>query len=180
MKFEALQKTPIFDSLSTVGKRMFQPNGIFYWSKRAKKEAKINATIGTAMGYESDIIPDGRSSFIPYYLPDINSFIQMEPERMTAYAPVSGIAAFRKIWKQWIEFKGQHAYNLPSGIRDVSPYLTTPMICNGITNAIYIVSRLFLNPGEKIICPNKRWGNYNLVLKQQNELEMEYYDLFSG
>jgi aspartate/methionine/tyrosine aminotransferase len=60
----------------------------------------------------------------------------------------------------------------------VENHISTPIICNGITNAIYITTRLFLEPKEQIICPNKRWGNYNSVLTLQNDLEIVEFEFF--
>ncbi|UYP48076.1 Histidinol-phosphate aminotransferase [Candidatus Lokiarchaeum ossiferum] len=180
MEFEMLKKTPIFESLSSVGKRIFQPNGIFYWTGRAKNEAEINATIGTAVGPELDIIPNGRKKALPYYLPELKNFINIDPERLTSYAPIAGIPPFRELWKKWIIFKGKQEANMPSGPIDASSNITTPVVCNGITNAIYITSRMFLEPGESIICPNKRWGNYNSVLTMQNELKIESFQFFKN
>ena len=89
------------------------------------------------------------------------------------------IPPFRELWKQWIIVKGKREANMPSGPIDVNNMVTTPIICNGITNAIYITSRMFLERGEKIVCPNKRWGNYNSVLTLQNELEVESFQFFN-
>ncbi len=179
MEFDTLKKTPIFQSFSSVGKRIFQPNGIFYWTGRAKEEAEINATIGTAVGPENDIISGGRSKALPYYLPELKEYINIDPERLTSYAPIAGVPPFRELWKQWIVHKGKREANMPSGPIDVSPLVTTPVICNGITNGIYITSRMFLEPGERIVCPNKRWGNYNSILSLQNELKIESFQFFN-
>ncbi len=178
MEFDTLKKTPIFQSFSSVGKRIFQPNGILYWTGRAKKAAEINATIGTAVGPENDIILDGRGKALPYYLPELKDYINIEPERLTAYAPIAGIPPFRELWKQWIVYKGKREANMPSGPIDVSSLISTPIICNGITNGIYITSRMFLESGEYIVCPNKRWGNYNSVLSLQNNLKIESFQFF--
>jgi len=178
MEFEALKKTPVFQALSSIGKRIYQPNGIFYWSNRAKKEAEINATIGTAVGFETDIIDGGREKLLTYYLPELRQYINLPPEKFASYAPIAGIPKFRDLWEKWIIYKGKNAINLPSGTIDISGKITKPAICNGITNSIFLISRFFLNPGEKIICPNKRWGNYNSVLHLQNELEIETFQFF--
>ncbi len=178
MEFDALKNTPVFQSLSSLGKRIYQPNGIFYWTGRAKKEAEINATIGTAVGFESDIIEDGREKLLTYYLPELKQFINLPPEKFASYAPIAGIPKFRDLWENWIIYKGKNAINLPSGTINITGKITKPAICNGITNSIFLISRFFLNPGKKIICPNKRWGNYNSVLHQQNELKIETFQFF--
>jgi aspartate/methionine/tyrosine aminotransferase len=180
MEFPLLQKTPLYRAFSHVGKRIFQPNGIFYWANRAKTEGRVNATIGSAFGPETDLIPSGREKDLVYYLPGLAKNITIEPERMASYAPVPGVPSFRDLWEQWIVHKGKIAQNLPSGPRDVSGLISRPVVCNGITNAIFVATRLFLDPGDQIICPNKRWGNYNAVLKLQNGLELKTYQFFKG
>ncbi|MHA1561774.1 MAG: aminotransferase class I/II-fold pyridoxal phosphate-dependent enzyme [Promethearchaeota archaeon] len=180
MEFVTLKKTPVFKALSSLGKRIYQPNGIFYWTGRAKKEAEINATIGTAVGFESDIIENGRDKLLTYYLPELKQYINLPPEKFASYAPIAGLPTFRDLWEKWIIYKGKNAINLPSGSIDISGKITKPAICNGITNSIFLISKFFLNPGEKIISPNKRWGNYNSVLHIHNELEIESFQFFNG
>ncbi len=180
MNFNALRQTPVFDCLSVCGKRMFQPNGIYYWTNRAKTESKINGTIGTAFGRESDILENGRSIELPYYLTQVSEYINLPPEKVVTYAPIAGVPKFRELWKKWIIHKGLHSKQMPSGPRDIGSLITTPVVCHGITNAIYIASRMFLNPGDQIITPNKRWGNYNAVLKLQNELIPTSFQFFKG
>ncbi|MFW9880773.1 MAG: aminotransferase class I/II-fold pyridoxal phosphate-dependent enzyme, partial [Candidatus Thorarchaeota archaeon] len=45
-------------------------------------------------------------------------------------------------------------------------YITTPIITAGVTNGIYHTCSLFLNSGEIIIAPNKRWGNYDNIIEK--------------
>ena len=63
-EFAALQSTGLEALLSDVGKDMFLPKGIFYWSGRAKKEAKINGTFGVAMDVRKLIYGEGGSGAI--------------------------------------------------------------------------------------------------------------------
>lgn len=99
---------------------------------------------------------------------------------MAAYAPVPGIPAFRDLWEKWILKKYEVSQNLPTPNRNIQSFLTKPVICNGITNAIFLMSKMFLEPGENIVCPNKRWGNYNLVLSVQNGLNIIPFEFFEG
>ena len=178
MDFPVLKKTPLYDSFSEVGKRIFQPNGIFYWANRAKKECEFDATIGSAYGSETDILLGGRELDVVYYLPGLKKYINIEPERMAAYAPVPGVSTFRDVWTKWILKKGRMAKNMPSSPRKIDHLISKPVICNGITNAIFIASCMFLNPQESIICPNKRWGNYNSVFNVQNNQKILPFQFF--
>jgi aspartate/methionine/tyrosine aminotransferase len=40
------------------------------------------------------------------------------------------------------------------------------------------VCSLFLNPGEKIICPNKRWGNYDNIIVKNIGAQIESFEFF--
>ena len=61
MDFPALQKAGVLEFLSDYGKQIYNPTGIFYWTGRSKTEAKINATIGSALGHAKQIFDGGRS-----------------------------------------------------------------------------------------------------------------------
>ena len=56
MDFPALKQVGALDFLSEYGKTIYNPTGIFYWSGRAKAEAKINATIGFRYGKSERIV----------------------------------------------------------------------------------------------------------------------------
>ena len=55
MKFPHLESSPLWKVFSDYGKQIFQPNGVFYWSDRAKKEANIIGTIGAILGPENEL-----------------------------------------------------------------------------------------------------------------------------
>jgi len=74
MKFNQLQNTPLYSAFSDIGKRIFLPEGIFHWSGRAKKEAEIIGTIGTAYGFEKDFIDGGSSDWMPCYIKEISDY----------------------------------------------------------------------------------------------------------
>ncbi len=178
MDFNQLKKTPLFSVLSKVGQSIYQPNGVFYWTDRARSEAEINGTIGSAVGPESDIVSSCPSKNITYYLPDLQKYITLHPNRMINYPPIAGVTEFRDQWAKWIVYKGLHAQNMPSGPRDISSFITKPVIFNGITHAIYITARLFLDPGEILLCPNKCWENYESVFTFQNGNPISYFEFF--
>ncbi|MFX0059260.1 MAG: aminotransferase class I/II-fold pyridoxal phosphate-dependent enzyme [Candidatus Hodarchaeota archaeon] len=165
MNFAILKKTPLYKSFSELGKRIFLPEGIFYWSGRAKKEAEFIGTIGAAYAFEKDFIDDGSSEWLPCYLDDIkNYFKNLKIDELVPYASVSGLQELRMIWKDWlvkksVEFKQK-------SLDYLSNYISMPIITSGITNAIFLSCALFLNPTEYIISPNKRWGNYDNIIKK--------------
>ena len=164
MEFNILPKTPLYKAFSDVGKRIYLPNGIFYWSGRAKKEAEYSATLGAAYGYEKDFIPGGSSEWLPCYLKSVRSqFQDFNVNHLVPYAPIPGIAGLRSAWKDIIVKKGPFIH--PPEIQFLKDYTTLPIITNGVTNAIFSTLLMFLSPNETVIIPNKRWGNYDNIVK---------------
>ena len=138
MEFPNLKDTPIFKAFSDMGKEIFQPNGIFYWAGRSKKEADINATVGTAMAPEKEFIDGGRDKLVPMYIPELKEYVSLEPEKFVSYAPMQGVADLRKLWADWIIYKGKVEANLPSGSIDLTGKLTTPIMCSGTYQKLLI------------------------------------------
>jgi aspartate/methionine/tyrosine aminotransferase len=161
MEFKALEKVGFDTLMSDFGKRIFLPQGIFYWSGRAKKEAKINATIGTAKAKQSDLYEDGDDSFVTCHLPSMKKFFpDMGSEQIFPYAPIAGYPAFRQAWKKYLLYKaGDQADAIENN-------LMTPIASCGITGALHLMVKLFADEGEPVVCPEKRWGNYDNIVQK--------------
>lgn len=175
MEWEALKKVGIFDLLSPLGKRIVLPQGIFYWSGRAKKEAKINATIGTAMGYENEFLDpadftgDG-SAFVTFHLPALRRcFSGLGSEEIFPYAPIAGIPELRDAWRDWINFKA--GKTLP---------LTRPIIGPGITGTLHLALRLFVGEGGSVVSPDRFWGNYNNIVQRNIGARFTTFPFYDG
>ncbi|MHA2283708.1 MAG: aminotransferase class I/II-fold pyridoxal phosphate-dependent enzyme [Promethearchaeota archaeon] len=167
MKFTYLQKTPLFNAFSELGKRIFLPDGIFYWSGRAKKEAEIIGTIGSAFGFERDFIDGGSSDWMPCYLNEISDYSNLDIKNIVPYASIGGLNETRETWKNWVIKKSQYDEVKEKTLMEkLEKQITTPIITSGVTNGIFQCSSLFLNPGEFIIAPNKRWGNYDNIIEK--------------
>ncbi len=76
----------------------------------------------------------------------------------------------RKLWADWIIFKGSYFFNQALSPIDVTGKISLPVITSGITNAIYITTKPSCNSGEKIIMPNKTWENYDNMFALQEGL----------
>ena len=161
MEFKALEKVGFDQLLSDFGKRIFLPQGIFYWSGRSKKEAKINATIGTAKAKKGALYGDGDETVVTCHLPSVKAlFPDLSSEDIFPYAPIPGHPAFRQAWKKYI----LHKAGDQAGV--IENNLTLPITASGITGAMYLVIKMMADVGEEIVCPEKRWGNYdNVVVK---------------
>ncbi|HNT36063.1 MAG TPA: aminotransferase class I/II-fold pyridoxal phosphate-dependent enzyme [bacterium] len=170
MAFEALDQIGMTDLFSDLGKRMNLPQGVFYWSGRAKKESKINATIGSAAGFDSEIGLGDGDKFITFHLPMIGNEVPgLNSEQIFPYAPIAGLPELRKAWKQWILRKCGAAAD------GLEPLLTLPQVLPGITGALTYTLELFVNPGEAVVSPEKRWGNYdNTVIRRLNARFQEF------
>ena len=176
MEFKYIQNTPLYKAFSDLGKRIFLPDGIFYWSGRAKKEAEIIGTIGSAFGYEKDFIEGGSEDWVPCYLNEIRNYTNVNIKQVVPYAPIGGLPDIREIWKKWIIKKSEAIEK--DKLARLEKYITTPIITSGVTNGIYLTCALFLNPREYIISPNKRWGNYDNIIEKHIGAEIKSFDFF--
>ncbi|MFX1529584.1 MAG: aminotransferase class I/II-fold pyridoxal phosphate-dependent enzyme [Promethearchaeota archaeon] len=179
MEVDILKKTPLYKAYSELGRRLFLPQGIFYWSGRAKKEAELIGTIGSAYGFEKDFIDGGSSDWLPCYLNEISEYTTLNVNEIVPYASIGGLNETREIWKDWIIRK---AYYNKDKERDLlirlKKYITTPIITAGVTNGIYHSCSLLLNPGESIIAPNKRWGNYDNIIEKFIGAKIKSFEFF--
>jgi len=182
MEFNILKNTPLYSAFSELGKKIFLPEGVFFWSGRAKNEAELNGTIGVAYSYEKDYIDNGSSTWGPCYLEDVKKFFQeMNVNDIVTYASISGLSELRKKWKQWIIKKS--LYNETSQREKISKlekYISDPIVTAGVTNAIFLNCALFLNPSEYIILPNKRWGNYDNIVSKFLGANIQSYEFFNN
>jgi len=180
MDFEYIRKTPLYSAMSELGKRIFLPDGIFYWSGRAKKEAELIGTIGTAFAFEKDFIDGGSlDEWVPCYLEDFKDYSSLNIKSIVTYAPIGGIGDLREIWKKWILKKSKYdAKTEEDKLKLLEKAITTPVVTQGITNGIFMICSFLLNPGDYIICPNKRWGNYDNVINKHIGANFRSFEFF--
>lgn len=172
-EWKALKECGLFDALSESGKGQFLPPGIFHWAGRAKKEAEINATIGSAFGPAGEIGLEGGNTV--FYLPTLAAnFATLAPSDVFTYAPILGAASFREAWRSWVLEKLE-----PSG-RKLDDLISTPAVTSGITGALGIVGGLFLSPGEAVTLPDRYWGNYNNILIRNVGARITTYPFYDG
>ena len=180
MEFEVIKKSPLYNALSEQGKRIYLPQGVFYWSGRAKKEAEIMGTLGSAFGFEEDFIEGGAPEWVPLYLEDIKNYTKFNVNDVVPYAKISGLADLKNSWKNWIIKKS--CYDIDSEkekLIRLETFITTPVVTAGLTNGIFLCCSLLLNPGDFIISPNKRWGNYDNIVEKLIGAKIKSFDFFS-
>jgi len=181
MEFEIVKKTPLYNAFSELGKRIYLPQGVFHWSGRAKKEAEIMGTLGSAFGFEEDFIEGGAPEWVPLYLEEIKNYTKLNVSEVVTYSKISGLVELKESWKKWIIKKSW--YNLDFGqdkLNKLENYISTPVVTTGITNGIFLCCSLLLNPGDYIISPNKRWGNYDNIVEKLIGAKIKSFDFLAG
>lgn len=180
MKFDIIQRTPLYNTLSEIGKKIFLPDGIFYWAGRAKKEAELIGTLGAAYGFEKDFIDGGSSDWLPCYLKEITDYSRLSVKEIIPYTSIGGLFETREKWKKWIIKKSLYGEKDDTLSSRLNKYITTPVITAGVTNGIFQGCVMFLNPNEYIIVPNKRWGNYDNIIKKFIGAKTRTFEFFKN
>ncbi len=178
MKFDIIQKTPLYNNFSEIGKKIYLPDGIFFWAGRAKKEGEIVGTLGAAYGFEKDFIDGGDSDWLPCYLKEITDYSQFSIEEMIPYKSIGGLLQTREIWKDWIIKKSLYEEKDEVLLSRLKKFITTPIITGGVTNGIFQACVMFLDPSDSIIVPNKRWGNYDNIIKKFIGAKIRSFEFF--
>ena len=152
----------VLATLSGLGRRLYFPKGILSQSAEASQKGKrFNATIGIATeGHE------------PMHLPSIAShLVDMDPAEVYSYAPPAGQLALRERWRDKLMAEN------PS-LRDKRVGL--PVVTSAITHGIALVGDLFIDPGDRILLPDKLWGNYRMAYEVRLGAKIVTFPFFSG
>lgn len=167
-----MPKTSLWPVLSKLGREIETPKGIFYWSSRAKAEAEIDATIGIAQD------DDGTVSHLKIAEEWAGGDImkRVPKAKVFGYAPIEGVPALRKKWLSRI--LAAAAGPAPEPV--LAPYATVPVVTNGITHSLAIVSRMMLEPGQEIITADKSWENYEHIFTDVQGIKIRTFNLFSA
>lgn len=56
--------------------------------------------------------------------------------------------------------------------------ISNPAVSGGVSHGIFLMSKMFLDEGEKIISPNKRWENYDSILTLQSGIDIANFKIF--
>ncbi|MFQ5513883.1 MAG: aminotransferase class I/II-fold pyridoxal phosphate-dependent enzyme [Myxococcota bacterium] len=133
--------------LSARGRALYFPKGILSQTAEAREKAhRFNATIGEAT--EGDR---------PMALPSILSHLtDLAAADIVRYAPAAGKPELRRAWLEKLRAEN------PS-LRERS--LGLPIVTSAITHGLSLVGDLFVEPGDRIVIPDKLWGNYRLTFE---------------
>jgi len=151
----------VLEMLSDLGRRFYFPKGIISQSAEAKAKAhRFNATIGIAT-----------EKGVPMHLPCVQKHFNLDPADLYPYAPTGGKPALREAWRE-----KQLRENPRMRGKAISPAIVTAALTHGLG----VVSELFVDPGDKILLPDKIWGNYRLTYEVRQGGTIESFQLFDG
>jgi len=148
--------------LSARGRRLYFPKGILSQSAEARAKGKrFNATIGIATeGHE------------PMSLPSLMAYLEdMDPSEALDYAPPAGIPALRARWREKLLAENPSL----AGKRFADPVVTA-----AITHGLSLVGDLFVDPGDRLLLPDKLWGNYRMIYEVRLEAEIATFPFYAG
>ena len=151
----------LYALLSDLGKRMYMPRGIITQGAEAKAKAhRYNATIGIAKANQD-----------PMFLDSVHKYFNnLSPSQLYDYAPPTGDAQLRALWKAKI-LDENPALQGPDAI-------SLPVVTHALTHGLMLAADLFINPGDVILIPDKLWGNYRLTFEVRYGAEIRTFALF--
>jgi aspartate/methionine/tyrosine aminotransferase len=148
--------------LSSLGRRLYFPKGILTQTAEAREKAtRANATIGVAT--------EGAG---PMFLPSIaRHIVGIEPADAFNYAPPAGRPALRERWREKLLEENPSLRGKSFGL---------PVVTGAITHGLMLVGDLFVEPGDRILLPDKLWGNYRLTYEVRLGAKIVTYPFYSG
>ena len=151
---------PILDMLSGYGQDIYFPKGILTQSAEAGKKAHLyNATIGIATE------GDG-----PMYLPAFDQQLEsVEPADAYPYAPAAGRPRLRELWQEKLVSENPTLAERQFGL---------PIVTAAITHGLGLVGDLFVEAGDRILLPDKLWGNYRLNFEVRRGAEIVTFPFY--
>lgn len=150
----------IFALLSDKGQAVYFPKeGVPAQSAEAKG-TKYNATVGQAL-------EDGG---LPVRLSTIEKKVKLPPQDVFLYSSSFGEKSLRELWLKEIKSKNPHLKSKTS----------LPIVTHAITHGLSMIGYLFIDKGDKIIIPDKFWGNYRLIFENAYGGNLETFNTFTG
>jgi len=150
----------IFSMLSARGKAIYFPfKGILGQTAEARN-ARINATIGTAFEDDSS----------PLTLECMEAMVNI-PSESFLYAPSFGMAKLREEWGRLLAIKNP-------GLK--GKVYSQPVVTAALTHGLSIAGYMFVDAGDELIIPDLYWDNYELVFSEAYGARFVFYNTFAG
>lgn len=147
--------------LSNRGRAIFFPSKGLVAQGMEAKDSAINATIGVAY----------RDDRTPLRLSNIESVIDLPPEKVFPYSNSYGNRELRLLW---LELMGQK--NASLDIKKIS----RPIVTSALTHGLSMTGYLFVDEGDSIILPDLFWGNYKLIYQNTYGGQLVTYPFFKN
>jgi len=151
------------DMLSPLGRRLYFPTGgILAQSAEARQKGHVaNATIGIAT--------EGGS---PMFLPSLAAHLTgVDPADAFNYAPPAGRPALRERWREKL---------LAENPSLAGKAFSLPLVTSAITHGLMVAGDLFVGEGDRILLPDKLWGNYRLTFEVRLGGKIVTYPFYAG
>ncbi|MGD1822945.1 MAG: aminotransferase class I/II-fold pyridoxal phosphate-dependent enzyme [Pleomorphochaeta sp.] len=159
---EILEGSVVYDLLSDYGKRMYFPKGIVAQSAQARAKAtRYNATVGQAF-------KQGTPLFLESIYDNFDKE-KMGPADIFTYAPGGGLPKLKELWKEDMLEKNPSL---------VGKSFSLPVVTGGLTQALSITLRLFLDESDSVILPHLFWDNYDLVIRENVNASFTTFPLY--
>lgn len=160
---QTLKNTVADVFLSDYGRRMYFPvYGIVEQSAQAGKEAKLyNATTGMAVHNRKPIM-------VPFIR---KQFTELSEAQIVSYANSYGEAELRALWKSEIYRKN------PSLGKTL---VSLPVVVPGLTGGISQAASLFISEGEKVVCSDLYWENYDMIVAGMRNAELAHFPFYDA
>jgi aspartate/methionine/tyrosine aminotransferase len=152
----------VLEMLSALGRRLYFPKGILSQSAEAKQKGhRFNATIGIATEAGEAM-----------HLPSVQRHLEgIAPDDAYTYAPGGGRAGLRERWRE-----KQLAEN--PALRGKK--FGQPIVTSALTHGLALVGDLFVDAGDRMVLPDKLWGNYRLTFEVRLGAEIRTYPFYEG
>ena len=152
----------VLEMLSPLGRRLYFPKGILSQSAEAKEKAsRFNATIGIAT--------EGGEAM---HLQSVQSQLRdIAPNDAYPYAPAAGRPGLRERWREKMLVENPSLGGKAFG---------QPIVTSALTHGLSLVGDLFVAPGDRILLPDKLWGNYRLTYEVRLGAEIATYPFYAG
>jgi aspartate/methionine/tyrosine aminotransferase len=175
------------------GRAARMPDGIRVWGEKAARAGALDATmgvitaprelleagIGRPEGDEAErVLGAGGEHGIAYLKAVRDAFSAWDPLEVFPYAPVAGVRAFRQRWRAWIGGKaagGDFARPAP-----IVERLTLPVATPGVSGALCATGLLVLDPGDRVLVPDRRWDGYDTTFGTVCGARVESVRLLDG
>ncbi|HKJ86076.1 MAG TPA: aminotransferase class I/II-fold pyridoxal phosphate-dependent enzyme, partial [Spirochaetia bacterium] len=146
--------------LSELGRKMYFPRGIVAQTGEANARAhRFNATVGMAFEEGEPIMLSGLKGLVT----------GLSATEAVAYAPTPGVPELRSLWKKQMLGKNPSLGSTPTSL---------PMVTGGLTNGLFQITELFVDPRDALVIPELFWGNYRLMIEVRREAQIVEYELF--